>query len=177
MKKFNNYLPRLGLVCVILAAALQGCFSEGSDVQMIRPGAGDETPVFKFTLTDGSEWNMERHAGKAVVITFMASWCPCSKESIPIVKEAYSLYNSKGVDFLMVGIHDGSSKFKGFVEEKGVPFPAGFDGGHVIAKAYGVRDPPTTVFIDKAGKVKKIHYGNIKEVGKETFFTWFKEVL
>ena len=179
LKRYYSHFHLAGLVLLVCIGVLQGCEGESASKRPVERMAaiGEAAPPFQMELFDGGAWKLQDHAGKALVITFMASWCPCSKDSIPIVKEAYSLYNSQGVDFLLVGTQDKSSKFKGFVEEKAVPFPAGFDGDTFIARSYGVKNPPTTVFIDRKGVVKKVFYGNIKDLGKEIYFGWFKEVL
>lgn len=139
---------------------------------------GDKAPSFNLKLLSGDTKDLTAYQGKGLVITFMASWCPCSKQSIPLFKEAYRAYEDKGVEFLMIGIQDGRGKFERFVEEKGIPFPAGYDKGDRIALAYGVNSPPTTVFIGRDGEVKRVFYGNIgRDIGQEEFFKWIDEVV
>ena len=76
----------------------------------------------------------------------------------------------------MVGIQDARSKFEKIVAKWDVPFPAGYDKGERIARDYGVSAPPTTIFIDKTGAVKRVFYGNIKDKEKE-FPQWIEEII
>lgn len=161
------------LALLILLAS--GC-QRASNVSSLK--VGDKAPPFNLKLLSGDTKDLSVYQGKGLVITFMSSWCPCSKQSIPLFKEAYAVYKDKGVEFLMIGIQDGRGKFERFVEERGIPFPAGYDKGDRIASAYGVHSPPTTVFIGRDGEVKRVFYGNIgRDIGKETFFKWIDEVV
>ncbi len=159
------------VICAVVLA--QGC-SEGSKGGSLIV-VGSPAPSFSLTLFDGATWTMDAHEGDPVVITFMASWCPCSNESAPFLREAYARYNPQGVEFLLVGIQDSASKFKRFLEERGVAIPAGYDEDGSISALYGVDAPPVTVFVDREHRVKRVYFGNIKEMGTE-FFGWIEEV-
>lgn len=156
----------------VLAVVLSGCLED--DVKPLAVGVA--APPFTLTLLDGGTANMEAPHGNGHVITFMASWCPCSNESIPLMKEAYERHRDSDIAFLMVGIQEAESKFEKYVAKWEVPFPAGYDAGDSIARAYGVNAPPTTIFVDRDGKVKRVFYGNIKDKESE-FSQWIDELL
>ncbi len=157
---------------VLLAVALTGCLEDE-----IKPLAeGVAAPPFTLALVDGGTATMEAPHGKGHVITFMASWCPCSNESIPLMKDAFARHRDSDIAFLMIGIQEAESKFEKFVAKWDVPYPAGYDAGDKIARAYGVNAPPTTIFIDSEGKVKRVFYGNIKDKEQE-FLAWIDELL
>jgi len=137
---------------------------------------GEQAPPFTLTLLDGEQSHLEQYNGKALVITFMSSWCPCSNDSIPQMKKAYRDYKDDDIVFLMVGIQDARSKFEKFVKKWEIPFPAGYDKGDQIARDYGVGSPPTTIFIDKTGSVKRAFYGNIAKK-PDDFPRWVKEII
>lgn len=161
--------------CAILSLLvfLSGCSEEISKPLL---QVGEKALPFTLELIDGKQSNLEQYAGKGLVITFMSSWCPCSNESMPFMKQAYSTHKNDQIVFLMVGIQNSRSKFEEFVEKWGVPFPAGYDNGDRIANDYGVSSPPTTFFIDKNGIVKRAFYGNIAKKPDE-FQQWIKEIL
>ncbi|MBF0370122.1 MAG: TlpA family protein disulfide reductase [Magnetococcales bacterium] len=158
---------------MVVGLVLSGCGGEKRTLLEV----GSQAPPFTLKLVDGkTTWNMADHAGKPMVITFMASWCPCSHDSIPLTKEAHGRFSDRGVEFLMVGLQDAESKFEDFVAKQAPPFPAGFDDGEPISRTYGVSAPPTTVFIGKDGLVKRIFYGNIKDV-VEDYYLWIEELV
>lgn len=159
---------------VLLSLALSGCFEDVIPLQV-----GSTAPPSTLTLLSGEPIEVTDHPGKGQVITFMSSWCPCSNDSIPMMKKAYGMYGQGDegkLAFLMIGIQDPESKFRQFVEKWEIPFSAGYDDGDEIARLYGVKQPPTTIFIDKAGTVQRVFYGNIKD--KETeFYQWTEGLL
>jgi len=83
---------------------------------------GGPAPQFTLNLIGGGSVTLNDFRDKPLVVTFMASWCPCSNESAPVFKEAYSRYNPKGVEFLMIGIQDSETKFTKFVDKNSSPF-------------------------------------------------------
>jgi len=164
---FKNFISLF-----ILSAFIIGCSEEGRTLLQV----GEKAPPFTLTLVDGKQSSLDMYAGKGLVITFMSSWCPCSNDSIPLIKEAYLEHKDDNIIFLMVGIQDAESKFEKFVEKWKVPFPAGYDEDDKIARDYGVGSPPTTIFIDSSGTVKRAFYGNIAKKKKE-FPQWVEEIL
>ncbi len=162
-------------VVVFLSLLLTGCFEE--NVTPLEIGA--KAPPSTLTLLNGDTREVTVYPGQAQVITFMASWCPCSKESIPLMKKVFERYNSgteSKIAFLMIGIQSPQSKFEEIAGKWQVPFPVGYDDGDKIARAYGIKAPPTTVFIDAEGMVKRVFYGNIKDI-EEDFLEWTSELM
>jgi len=162
---------KITVMALFLAACLGGCSESGRPLLQV----GEKAPPFKLELLNGKQVSLGQYAGKGLVITFMSSWCPCSNESMPMMKQAY-LDHKDNITFLMIGIQDAESKFEKFIKKWDVPFSTGFDEDDLIAKAYGVSSPPTTFFIDQTGIVKRAFYGNIKEKS-EDFPNWIEELL
>ncbi|NIR17236.1 MAG: TlpA family protein disulfide reductase [Desulfobacterales bacterium] len=133
-------------------------------------------PALSLTTLKGEVKKIGDYQGSGLIMIFMSSWCPCSNDSIPIVKEAYMRQEGEGVKFLMIGIQEARSKFERFVDRRGIGFPAVYDSGKKISRAFGVNAPPTMVFIDADGKVTRVFYGNIKDKEKE-FAAWVKEIM
>ena len=136
---------------------------------------GAPAPNFKVEKLDGKVVTLDDFKGAPLVLTFMASWCPCSNDSAPVFKEAYTKYHPQGVEFFMLGMQDSRSKFTNFVKDKGFTYPAAFDKGDAIARTYGVSAPPTTFFIDSSGKVVSSFYGKIVE--KEKLSSWIDQIV
>lgn len=154
-----------------LAALLSGCGEESKPLLQV----GAKAAPFTLELIGGKQAQLEQYAGKGLVITFMSSWCPCSHDSVPLMKQAYAKSNGQ-VAFMMIGIQDSRSKFEKFVAKWEVPFSAGYDEDDKIGNDYGVSSPPTTFFIDKNGIVKRAFYGNIAKKPEE-FQKWIEEII
>jgi peroxiredoxin len=157
---------------LLLAGLVAGC---GEDAKPLLQVGETATP-FALELVDGRSSRLESYAGKGLVVTFMSSWCPCSNESLPLLKQAHARYGEDRIAFLMIGIQDSRSNFQQFVRKWNVPFPAGYDKGDRIARDYGVSTPPTTFFIGRDGIVKRAFYGNIAQK-PDDFRQWLEEII
>jgi peroxiredoxin len=168
---WTSYSRFLLFSLFIPALLLTGCL-DGEPLEPLRPG--DKAPPFTLTLNTGESKSLTDFQSKGLVLTFMASWCPCSNDSLPMFQAEYERHNGN-INFLMVGIQEAESNFSEFVKKRKIPYMTGFDNNE-IARNYGVNAPPTTVFITADGIVKRFFYGNIKDVAKQ-FPNWVAEVL
>ncbi len=175
-KSFFNTCWALPVVLVLAGTILvaQGCSDARKGRRLIA--VGTTAPGFSLELFDGTTWTLQAYRGTPVIISFMASWCPCSNESVPFLEEAYRRYHPSGTEFLLIGIQDSAENFREFLRERGVSIPAGYDTDGSISTLYGVDAPPVTVFVDGEQKVKRVYFGNIKEVG-QLYYDWIEEVL
>ena len=96
--------------------------------------------------------------GKIVVLDFWASWCePCQQE-LAAIEKLHEELASKGVVFL--GIDDESwETVQNFVKAHGYTFPMLRDSKQTGHQLYGVRCVPTTVVIDRKGKIAAHYVG------------------
>ena len=165
---------RVSTAAVFISLVLSGCFED-----IIPLKVGSSAPPATLSLLNGAALEVTDHPGKGQILTFMSSWCPCSNDSIPMMKKAYGEHGQgqeSKISFLMIGIQDPESKFRAFVEKWDIPFPTAYDDGDEVARTYGIKQPPTTVFVDKDGKIQRVFYGNIKDKEQE-FYQWTKELL
>ena len=91
--------------------------------------------------------------GSVTVVNIWASWCaPCRVEQ-PELQKVSADYASKGVRFLGVDIRDTPAAARAHVDEFGVTYPSVSDPYSVIASKYRVRLVPTTLVLDRRGRV------------------------
>ena len=57
---------------IILAGLLSGCGENNQPMLQI----GETAPPFTLELVNGEQSRLDLYSGKALVITFMSSWCP-----------------------------------------------------------------------------------------------------
>ena len=106
-------------------------------------------------LLDGRRFDWSKYRGKVVLVDFWATWCgPCLRE-IPNQEECYDLYHDKGFDIVAVNLDRNLADVKDFVKQKKIPWPILVsDGGpSPSASYYGVISTPTTILVDRDGKV------------------------
>jgi len=68
------------------------------------------------------------------------------------------------VQFLAINVFDEEANGRRFIQDRRVPYPAGFDEGDRIAALYGVEGTPTSFFITRSGRVMAIEVGPMDAV-------------
>lgn len=92
------------------------------------------------------------YAGKLVLVSFWATWCPSSNRELPYWKEAYTRYRGRGVVFLGVPTDKNRNRteqvVRNFLEKNGVTWPQVFDDAPLLASMFGVDSLPTSFLVD-----------------------------
>lgn len=123
---------------------------------------GEPAPDVVIKLTSGDTLKSETFKGNPLVLFFYANWCPCSHNSAALVQNAYEEYRGNGINFISIGIQDGESDLRSFVKRHGFTFHTALDTGGKISDAFGVTTTPTTIIIDRDGKIGGLIVGQIK---------------
>lgn len=93
-------------------------------------------------------------------MNFFASWCvPCVKE-LPAFQAVAEATRGE-VAFVGIDHQDSRRAAQELLEETGVEFPAGYDPEGNVARAYGFRGMPTSVFISAGGRILERRNGEM----------------
>ena len=68
------------------------------------------------------------------------------------------------MEFLGINIFDEEANGRRFIQDRRVPYLAGFDEGNRVAALYGVEGTPTSFFITRSGRVMAIKVGAMDAV-------------
>jgi peroxiredoxin len=119
---------------------------------------GTKARDFTLGTLGGENVRLEASRGKIVVLDFWASWCePCQGE-LAALQKLHDELGSQGVVFL--GIDEESSQtIEDYVKAHGCTFPMLLDPEQTVHQLYGVRCVPTTVVIDRKGKIAAHYVG------------------
>jgi thiol-disulfide isomerase/thioredoxin len=114
-------------------------------------------PTVSGTALDGQPLTLSQFAGKVVVLNFWASWCPPCRSEAPALEQVYTDTRASGVQFVGVDIREnGVSDGVHFETTHHIDYPSFSDQASRIAldfRSTGVETPPTTIVIDRQGRI------------------------
>jgi len=158
-----------GAVVVVLAAAV--VLLIGTVRERVGQRAG-LTPVEKrqvmagvvLTEVGGGTWRLEDHRGEVVAINLWATWCGPCREETPAIVRTLREFGARG--FAVVGVSldsgDREAKVRWFAKQYGVTYPMAFPDAMSQMSA-GLEGIPTTLLIDRRGRVAKTYVGEVRE--------------
>ena len=123
--------------------------------------AAQATPAPDFTLKtlDGPALRLAEQRGQVVLVNFWASWCAPCKVEMPHLNRLADKYRDTGVVLLAVNVDDDPRKAAAEAKKLGINFPVLLDTAKTASKAYQLQAMPTTVLVDRDGKVRHVHQG------------------
>jgi thiol-disulfide isomerase/thioredoxin len=144
----------------------------------IKKDAVQGLPVnssFSFIDSKGNTNNTSGFKGKVVFINFWASWCPPCRAEMPSINELYKkLQNDTNFVFLFINEDDDKTKANEYIEKNHFSFPIFYTSGIVPGEIFN-GTLPTTVVIDKEGKIVLKHEG-LGGYNTDSFIRQLKEL-
>jgi peroxiredoxin len=147
---------------------------ETISAMQLRPG--EEEIGFRFPDIDSQMVSLRdpRFRNKVVVIQIMGSWCPNCMDETAFLSEYYRRISQKGVEMIALAyeystdFQRASKSLRKFRDKFSVPYPMLITGvtsadslktEKTLPQLTPIKAFPSTIFIGRDGKVKKIHAG------------------
>lgn len=118
-----------------------------------------EAPDFTLQSNSGENVRLAEQRGQVVMLNFWASWCGPCRQEMPLLETIFNRYNAAGFQFFAVNVEENNADAKKLLEELKVSFPVLYDPQSKASSLYGVDAMPTTVVIDKKGKIRYVNRG------------------
>jgi thiol-disulfide isomerase/thioredoxin len=154
-----------GLGIAIAVALILYVFAPGG----VQPGAvkpaaeRNPMPDFTFANMQGQEWSLKANRGTILLVNFWATWCgPCRHET-PELVEVANRYRGRGFEVVGVTLdEDPDAVVPAFVKEFTISYPILVPGEN-SALAAGIESIPTSVLVDKQGRIARTYVGMVGE--------------
>jgi peroxiredoxin len=127
--------------------------------QAAMPATGSMAPNFTLKSSAGRNVKLSEHRGEVIMINFWATWCGPCRQEMPLLNRIHEQYRKAGFTLLGVNIDDRPDAAQSMAKKLGVTFPVLFDTEKRVSRLYDVNAMPSTVLIDRDGKVRYIHLG------------------
>ena len=123
-------------------------------------GSGDgPAPPFSLASRSGADVSLAQYKGQVVMLNFWASWCGPCRQEMPLLESIYRKYNRMGFVLLGVNVEPDSQAANDWLKQTPVSFPILYDKDSRVSKLYDVAGMPSTVIIDRSGKLRVLHRG------------------
>ncbi|MDR3090139.1 MAG: TlpA family protein disulfide reductase [Desulfobulbaceae bacterium] len=155
MKKI---FPLFTLICLLFPPIFTERPTDSVQAAVKMPG---------FTLPDatsGRDVKSDDFTGKAMLVTFFASWCPTCIQEIPTLVRVHQEFAAKGFSVLGLSVDQGGAAVvQRLMRRTGINFPVLMADMSTAENFGGVYMIPVSFLVNKAGQVVKKYPGPAPE--------------
>ena len=116
-------------------------------------------PAWQLKDLAGTTVTSEQLKGKVVVVDFWATWCGPCRQEMPHLNRIHERYHKAGFMLLGINLDEQPEAAHAMVRKLGIGFPVLFDSGKRVSRLYDVSAMPSTILIDRDGRVRHVHRG------------------
>ncbi|HVR38535.1 MAG TPA: TlpA disulfide reductase family protein [Thermoanaerobaculia bacterium] len=129
---------------------------------------GSQFPDYTATRLDGSAFDIKDERNSVVLVNVWATWCgPCRVE-IPELQQLHDRYASRGFKVIGVSVdNSGAEIVKPFTEMAKMTYPIVVDPDEKITGVLNISVLPTTVLLDRKGRILWKKFGAIEKNNAE----------
>ncbi len=165
LKDFRQPAKAIALIGIVVAVLYVIDSRETSGSAGNLAPAGQRKALSNVTIQDlnGRSWRLADHRGEVVLLNFWATWCPPCQEETPGLVRLSKSYAQNELDVVGVSMDEGGpAVVRRFVSEFKIPYTIGMSDDK-LTPASTVEALPTTLLIDRQGRVAKTYVGGASE--------------
>ncbi|HEB50820.1 MAG TPA: TlpA family protein disulfide reductase [Desulfobulbus sp.] len=126
-------------------------------------GAAVNMPDFALpSALDGKVVKSSSFRGKAMLVTFFATWCPPCRQEIPTLKKLQEEYGDKGFSVIGLSVDEGGPKVVAkLIRKEAINYPVLMADRATANDFGGIAGIPTSFLINRKGHVVKRYPGYV----------------
>jgi peroxiredoxin len=137
-----------------------------------------QAPDFSVMDLSGKSISLSDYKGKVLFLNFWATWCPPCRAEIPDFVEVYGQQKAKGLEILGISLDSkGKDVITAFVDKYKINYPVVLETRNTTEKIIDDYQPgqfiPTTIVIDKQGRIRNKHVG---QMTKDMLLKYFQQL-
>ncbi|WP_270089257.1 TlpA family protein disulfide reductase [Sphingobacterium sp. SYP-B4668] len=114
-----------------------------------------------FRNSKGDKIALRNIRNKVIFINMWATWCPPCRKEMPSLNRLYSkLKDNPDIIFIMMDVDGKLKESTDYVKKKGFDLPNYILEGN-LPESFQTNSIPTTIIIDKSGKMVTKHMGGV----------------
>ncbi len=121
--------------------------------------ASSAAPDFTLRTLGGPNLRLAEQQGSVVLVNFWATWCAPCREEMPHLNRMYEKYRASGFTLLGVNVDDDVRNAARVSQSLALRFPVLLDSDKSVVKLYAVTTMPSTMLIDREGRLRSTHKG------------------
>jgi cytochrome c biogenesis protein CcmG, thiol:disulfide interchange protein DsbE len=129
---------------------------------LIQAASRKPMPDLQLGEVGGGQWILADHRGQVVLINYWATWCEPCREELPGLMQVARKSGPNGLAVVGVSMDDGrdaEARVRDFVARYRIPYTVAFPTWNAKASVIGL---PTTVLLDRKGRVAKTYVGAVE---------------
>jgi cytochrome c biogenesis protein CcmG/thiol:disulfide interchange protein DsbE len=148
------------LIAIVLMAALAITYSRSAGGPVVELEDRKTAPEFALKDAPGADAKLSDYRGKVILLNFWATWCgPCEVE-IPWFIDFENKFRDRGFAVIEVSMdEDGWQAVRPYMREKNVNYRVVLGTDEVARRYGGIESLPTTLLIDRNGRIAAEHVG------------------
>lgn len=117
-------------------------------------GTDEPAPDFAVRTLDGDSLRLSELRGRVVLVNFWATWCaPCRLE-MPGFQDVWEDYQDRGFTIVGLSVDRGvRSDVAEWIRRREITYPIAFPTGAIVQAYGGARVVPTSILIDRQGRI------------------------
>lgn len=137
---------------------------------------GVTAPAIAAVDANGRSVDVAILRGKVIYLDFWASWCAPCRRSFPWMNAMQEKYGAKGLVVIGINVDRKRADADRFLAQVPAQFAVAYDPEGNTPKTYAIKGMPSSVLIDREGRVIATHTG-FRDEDREMLETEIRAVL